>query len=239
MPTRPTCLLLAPLALLLFAPAAQAQFAVIDIASVTQLVNEVQQLEQQLATARSQLTQAQAEFQTITGNRGLQSLLGGTVRNYLPPDWATLQGTLQGSGGAATAYPALAADVTRALTANAVLSPQQLSALPATAGGSLQAGRESAALLQALTHEALANSSDRFSALQQLIDAIGATNDQKSVLELQARTAAEASMLENEHTKLEDLYQGVQADRWAAAQRTRESIVAGHGQFTARFQPQP
>jgi type IV secretion system protein VirB5 len=237
MRTKPTCLLLAPLALLLSSPAAHAQFAVIDVASVTQLVSEVRQLEQQVATARSQLLQAQEEFQAMTGNRGLQSLLGGTLRNYLPPDWSTLQGALQGTGG--TAYSTLAADVTRSLNANAVLSPQQLAALPPASGSTLQAGRQSAALLQALTHEALANSSGRFTALQQLIDGIGATHDQKSVLELQARTAAEASMLQNEHTKLEDLYQGVQAERWAAAQRTRESIVAGHGQFQARFQPQP
>lgn len=234
--TRLTRFLMASLILAPLIPTAHAQFAVIDVAAVTQLVSEVQQLEQQLATARSQLIQAQAEFQTITGNRGLQSLLSGTVRNYLPPDWATLQGALQGSAGS---YPALVADVTQALNANALLSPQQLTALPVVGRASLQAGRQSSALFQALSHEALANSSGRFTALQQLIDAIGATNDQKSVLELQARTAAEASMLQNEHTKLEDLYQGVQADRWAAAQRTRESIVAGHGQFASRFQPQP
>ena len=238
MRTRFSRLLAMPLALALIAPAAHAQFAVIDVASVTQLVAEVQQLEQQVATARGQLTQAQAEFQTITGNRGLNSLLSGTVRNYLPSDWATLQGALQGSAGAGS-YPTLVADVTAALNANAVLSAQQLSALSPAAGTSLQAGRQSAALLQALSHEALANSSGRFPELQQLIDAIGGTTDQKSVLELQARTAAEASMLQNEHTKLADLYQGVQAQRWAAAQRTRESIVAGHGQFASRFQPQP
>src|SRR5579859_4809333 len=48
---------------------AHAQFAVIDIASVTQLVSEVQQLEQQVATARSQLAQAQSEYAAITGGR--------------------------------------------------------------------------------------------------------------------------------------------------------------------------
>ena len=46
--------------LLLVAPVAHAQFAVIDIAAVNQLFSEVQQLQQQLATARSQLSQAQA-----------------------------------------------------------------------------------------------------------------------------------------------------------------------------------
>lgn len=229
--------LLSSALLLVVAPAAHAQFAVIDVASVTQLISEVQQLEQQLAVARNQLVQAQAEFQTMTGNRGMQLLLNGTVRNYLPPDWATVQGALQGVGGAASAYPTLAGDLARATSASAVLSSQQLSVLPAGAGQSLRAGRQSAALLQAFTHEALANSSDRFAALQHLIDAIGSTNDQKSVLELQARIAAESGMLQNERTKLQDLYQGVQADQWTNVQRTRELIVAGHGQFSSRFQP--
>ena len=227
------------LLLVLIAPVAHAQFAVIDIAAVNQLFSEVQQLQQQLATARSQLMQAQAEYQAMTGSRGMQSLLAGTVRNYLPPDWTTLQGVMQGTGAGAGAYPALQADLTRAINANAVLTSQQLSALPAAAGQSVQAGRQSSALLQSLAHEALANSSQRFVALQQLIDTIGSATDQKSILELAARIAAEGGMLENERTKLDDLYQSTQADQWVNAQRTRELIVAGHGQFAGRFQPQP
>ncbi len=27
----------------------------------------------------------------MTGNRGMQQLLGGTVRNYLPSDWSAVQ----------------------------------------------------------------------------------------------------------------------------------------------------
>jgi type IV secretion system protein VirB5 len=227
----------ASLLLALGAPAAHAQFAVIDVAAVTQLLSQVQQLEQQLATARSQLTQAQAEFQAMTGSRGMQTLLGATVRNYLPPDWATLQGVRQGAGAAGGAYPALLAELTRAASANAVLSATQLRALPVPAAQSLQAGRESAALLESLTHEALANSSQRFAGLQQLIDTIGSARDQKAILELEARIGAEAGMLQNEQTKLEELYQGAQAEQWANAQRTRELIVAGHGQFAGRFQP--
>src|ERR1700741_2686181 len=127
--TQTRLLLSASLLLLLGAPAAHAQFAVIDIPAGNQLLSQVQQLQQQLATARSQLTQAQAEFQAMTGSRGMQSLLSGTVRNYLPPDWATLQGALQGAG----AYAGLSADLTRAINANAVLTPPQLAALPAAA----------------------------------------------------------------------------------------------------------
>src|SRR5580658_10432718 len=88
---------------------AQAQFAVIDVASIAQLVQEVQQLEQQVATARSQLAQAQSEYAAITGNRGMQLLLSGTNRNYLPTDSAQFSQVMSGSS---SAYPALAATAT-------------------------------------------------------------------------------------------------------------------------------
>ncbi len=216
-------------------PVAGAQFAVIDVASLSQLVSEVQVLEQQLATARGQLTQAQTEYQSITGARGMGRLLGGTVRNYLPSDWATLQGALQG----AARYPQLAADLHNALQAVAVLSAEQLAALSPAATGQLQAWRETVALLQSLSHESLANSSSRFAAVQQLIDAIAQASDQKAILELQARIAGEEDMLQNEHTKLQVLYQGIQAQDLANAQHVRELTIAGHGQFESRFQPQP
>lgn len=224
------------LALSAAAPAAHAQFAVIDVASLTQLISQLQTLEQQLATARSQLGQAQAEFQSMTGGRGMQLLLGGTVRNYLPGDWNALQGALQGPGGA---YAGLGAEFRRALAADTVLSAPQLARLGPPAGAQLEAARRSAALLQGLTRQALANSSARFASLQQLIDAIGGATDQKAILDLQARIAAESGMLQNEHTKLEDLYRGAQAEQWADGQRWRELAVAGHGRFDARFQPHP
>jgi type IV secretion system protein VirB5 len=227
--------------LVLFAvnPAAHAQFAVIDVASFGQLVSEVQVLEQQLATARSELGQAQAEFQAMTGSRGTQHLLAGTVRNYLPADWSALEGALAGHPGAGSDSGRLAASLATAIGTNSVLSPAQLAALAPGVSAALVSERRSAALQQVLSHEALANSSARFAELQQLIDAIGGAGDQKAILELQARIGAEASMLANEHTKLESLYAGARAEERASAQRTRELIVAGHGDFASRFEPQP
>ena len=217
------------------APAARAQFAVIDVASLSQLVSEVKVLEQQLATARSELTQAQTEYQSITGARGMGRLLAGTVRNYLPPDWATLQGALQGSAR----YPQLAADLQSAVKTATVLSAQQLAALSPTASAQLQTYRQTVALLQSLSHESLANSSSRFAAVQQLVDAIAQAPDQKAILELQARIAAEEGMLQTESTKLQALYQSMQAQELANTQRMRELAIAGQGQFESRFQPRP
>jgi len=112
-----------------------------------------------------------------------------------------------------------------------------MAALSPQAAAQLKAQRQSAALLQALAHEALANSSSRFAAVQQLIDAIGRAGDPKAILDLQARIAAEVGMLENEQTKLQVLYQSTEAQRWANAQRLDELAMAGHGQFDTRFQP--
>lgn len=220
-------------------PAANAQFAVIDVASLGQLVSEVQVLEQQLATARSELGQAQAEFQAMTGSRGMQRLLTGTVRNYLPTDWGTLEGALAARPSGGVASGRLAAEFTTAVGTNSVLSASQLAALAPQTSAALVAERRSAALLQVLSHEALANSSARFADLQQLIDAISSAGDQKAILELHARIGAEAGMLANERTKLESLYQGAQAEQRVSAQRIRELSVAGHGDFANRFAPQP
>ena len=41
------------------------------------------------------------------------------------------------------------------------------------------------------------------------------------------------------HTKLQMLYQGVEGEYLANAQRRRELTMAGHGQFQSRFQPHP
>lgn len=232
--SRPLRLLL-PLSLLFAVPAAHAQFAVIDVAALTQLVSELQTLEQQLATARNQLSQAQVEYQSITGMRGMQQLLAGTTRNYLPQDWASLQAALRGSG----AFPTLAADLQTELNAAAVLSPRQLATLSATGVVQLQSARATAALQQSLSHEAVANASSRFAAIQQLIDAIARAPDQKAILELQARIAAEVGMLQNENTKLQAIYHAVQARAESDAQRERELDIAGHGEFAGRFHPHP
>ncbi len=217
------------------APAAHAQFAVIDVASLTQLVSEAQTLEQQLATARAQLSQAQAQFQAMTGDRGMERLLAGISRNYLPTDWGALQSAAQGIG----LFAPLAAAVREALGSESVLSAAQLAGLPAGAAAQLLNQRQAAALLQGLTQEALSNSSGRFTSLEQLIATIGHAGDQKAALDLQARIAAENAMLQNEGTKLQVLFQAVHAQQQENLQHERELIVAGHGQFAARFAPHP
>jgi len=221
----PVVLLLAALALGSTMPA-QAQFAVIDVASVTQLVNEVRQLEQQVATARSQLLQAQSEYAAITGNRGMQNLLSGTLRNYLPTDWTQLSQVMSGSSAS---FPALASSVSSLVSSNAILTASQVASLSPSQQALLAAARQNPALLAAMSQTALANSSGRFAELQSLISAIGTASDQKASLDLTARVTAEQAMLQNEATKIQILYQVAQSQEWARVQRVREQALADQG----------
>ncbi len=225
------------LASMTISPAARAQWAVIDVPAIAQLVQEVQTMQQQLDTARNQLQSAQQALQAMTGDRGMQLLLSGVTRNYLPATWTQLSSVLQGQG--AGGYAGIAADVRSAVTANAVLSPQRLALLSAADQNLIQAARQSSATQQALSHAALANSSDRFASIQSLIAAISTAADQKAILDLQARIGAELGMLQNEQTKTQVLYQATQAQESVIRQQAQEQVIAGQGRFETRFRPVP
>jgi type IV secretion system protein VirB5 len=205
---------------------ARAQFAVIDVNAIVQMVQQLRVLQDQLLTARNQLSQAEQEFQSLTGPRGMEQLLSGTVRNYLPTDWTELDAALR---GVQTAYAQLASQLETTVQTNAVLTaPQTALWMPAQIE-QLDAARRSVALQQVMSRQALQVSSQRFEALQTLIDAIPTAADAKGALDLQARIAAEGAMLQNEHTKLMVLQQTAQAEDRAREERARELAVANIG----------
>jgi type IV secretion system protein VirB5 len=216
-------------------PTARAQWAVIDAPAIVQLIQEVETTAQQLATAKDQLLQAKQALQTMTGDRGMQQLLSGTNRNYLPSDWTQVTAVLQGAGG----FGALSTDVQSVISANTVLSPQRLASLPPSGQQLIQSERQWSAIQQALSHQALSSASNRFASIQNLISAISSAADQKGILDLQARISAELGMLQNEQLKVQILNQSTQAQQTSLRQQAREQVIDGHGRFDARFQPIP
>jgi type IV secretion system protein VirB5 len=226
MPFKKHVLVLCSFLLIGTAEVAHAQFAVVDVGAIAQLIEQVNTMRQQLETTREQLEQAREALDSMRGGRGMERLLSGTTRNYLPSDWQQLAGVLDQAN---TGYGALAAELQQLINANAILTPQQVAALSPAERSQLEASRRSAALLQALTREALSTTSRRFDSIQQLIDAIPGASDQKAILDLQARIQGEQGMLQNEATKLGVLYQVAQAEELARRQRTREQAIASIG----------
>ena len=215
---------------------ASAQWAVVDAPAIVQLIQEVKEMEQEVQTAESQLNQAKQALATMTGDRGMELLLSGITRNYLPSSWSQLGGAMTGSGLGSSA---LTASIRSAIGANAVLTPQQLAVLSPVSQTQIAAARQANALQQSLAQAALANSSARFASIQSLISAISTASDQKGILDLQARIGAELGMLQNEQTKLQVLHQTTDAQSAVIAQQERERIIAAQGNFDTRFQPMP
>ena len=202
---------------------AAAIIPVTDVAALAQLVSQLQ-------TMQEQLTEAQNAVQSMSGSRGMGNLLGQLNRNYLPADWSQLAAALNGT---ATAYGSLGREVQGILRQNAVLTDAQISALTPLQRELLEAARTNAAALQGLSRQALSTTSQRFAAIEQLIQAIGTTTDQKGILELQARIGAETGMLQNEASKLQSIYRVTDAEERARAQRAREAALADVGSLRA------
>jgi len=218
-------------------PTARAQWAVVDVGAIAQLIQQLQTMERQLTTSRGQLLSAQQALQAMTGDRGMENLLSGTQRNYLPTNWTQLLNALQGQRTGT--YAGLSGSVQSNVAANAVLSRQQLATLSSSDQQQIQAARQWSAMQQAVTQAALANASGRFAAIQTLIAAIPTAKDQKASLDLQARISAELGMLQNEQTKLQVLYQAMQAQESSLREQASERAIAGQGSFATRFQPAP
>jgi type IV secretion system protein VirB5 len=220
------------LALILFVallgavPKAEAQWAVIDVGAIAQLIEQIATLREQLETARNQLDQARRQYEAMTGGRGMENLLTGQQRNYLPPDWQSLEAAINGASGT---YSALAGQLQAVVNSNAVLTPDQLARLSDQEREQLLAARNSAAMYQVTSRRALEVNSARFTSLQQLIDAIPGATDAKAVMDLQARIAAEQLMLQNEQTKLMVLHQAMEAEERARRQRASEFAIANIG----------
>lgn len=219
-------------------PPAHAVVPVVDHSAIVQLIRQISYWQQQLQAMTYQLDQLRSTYASMTGQRGMQSVLPTTMqqRNYLPPDYAELMNIVSGSS---TSYAGLANQVQVAIRANAILTTSQLETMTPEMRQTIENGRRAAAMTTALSRAAYQNTSLRFEALQQLITMIGNTQDLKAIEELQARVNAEQAMLTNEQTKLQMLAQVESADESAQRQRLREQVMAGHGGFSSRFTPNP
>ncbi|HYR06084.1 MAG TPA: type IV secretion system protein, partial [Gallionella sp.] len=60
---------------------------VIDVAAISNQLKQIAYMVQQLQQMQQQVAVLQAQVRAITGGRGMETLLSGQVRNYLPPEW--------------------------------------------------------------------------------------------------------------------------------------------------------
>jgi type IV secretion system protein VirB5 len=209
---------------------AEAALPVIDLGAIGQLISQLQTLQQQLATAKDQLIEARNTIASLTGPRGMERLLSDAPRNYLPMDWGQLTDALSSTSAI---YGSLSSTAQTLVASMSVLSSADLARLTPGQRQLIDDTRRDAAGLGALARQAIETSSNRFTTLNSLITSIATAADPKAILDLQARIAAEGTMLQNDAMKLGALYQGEAAQTAMRAEHIRESAVADVGNLRA------
>ncbi len=207
------------------APAAQAQWAVIDVAGHRAADSgSADHCSSNWPPPAAQLLQAQQALQSMTGDRGMEHLLGGTVAQ-LPAD-RTGRRSLRRCRAGGRLRRAVGRHPAASINANAVLSAQQLGdAVRRPTSSKFRRRANGARCCRHLAQQALANTSSRFASIQSLIAAISTGDGSEGDLDLQARISAEQGMLQNEQTKLQVLNQAsAGAGVVQCASRQREQV---------------
>lgn len=210
---------------------AKAGIPVFDAAAVGNAILQVRawgeqytQMVQQLTELRNQYAQLQTTYQSMTGGRGLATLLNGVAdqaaRRYLPEQAAELDSLL---GQAMAGYEPLQAAIreTRAM----------VSSMPAgtfrdgtAALNALQFKINSMASQQAFGKAAYTAAAQRTRDIEALISASGGANDPKAIAEMQTRIAAQQALLQNESAKLQAMAYMQAAEQQVNEQRGNEAV---------------
>ncbi|MGM3412458.1 P-type DNA transfer protein VirB5 [Ralstonia sp. R-29] len=177
---------------------------VLDVSNLGQAVLMVQNL-------KAQIDQLKSEYEALTGNRGLGTILNDPrLRSYLPDQWQAVydhvkSGNLQGISNAALQIAA-SEGLTGASTAG---QQRYYDVIAANKAMAMQAYNATLA---------------RLNNIQALMQQSNLTQDPAAKADLQNRWSAEYTMVQNEQTRLNLMSQLQQSElRLAEEQREREA----------------
>jgi type IV secretion system protein VirB5 len=193
---------------------------------------------EQYAQMKDQYDQLKTTYDSLTGNRGFGGVLplSNSIRNYLP---ASAGDILDVINGASATYSNMSGMVQNYTDQNAILSPGAITNLNMSVDQLklFTQRRNNIAAIQAYATQSIDAASLRFGYIQQLMDQVSATNDPKGVAELNARIAGEQVMLQNDQTKLQQMYAYLQNQERINQQQMQELAVQQVGHTNQLVQP--
>lgn len=223
--------LVTALALAAVTSTANAGIPVIDAANLAQSIQQViawgqqyTQMVDSINQLRAQYTQLQTTYNSMTGNRGLGTLLNASAdqaaRRYLPPRGEQID---QLALGLVPGYASLQSTVA---SLRATISTLPADTLPSgsEALNALNAKLDSIATQKALGQAAYSSAEQRTSNVESLVATIGSANDPKAIAEMQARIAAEQVLVQNDVAKVQAMAYMQRAEEQRASQRAAELI---------------
>ena len=196
-------------------PARAQGIPVIDVANLLQTVQQVLNDITAINNQVQQITQLQSQLNSLNGLRNLGNVFNNPLlKNYVPADVYTHFNAINSAG-----YSALNATAKSLRDAGMVYNCLDLN-------GAARTGCQ-AALAQPYQHkgllqDAMKSAGGRLAQIQSLMGQINATNDQKSVQEIQARIGAENALLAHEMSQVQMLQGMADSEERIARSRDRE-----------------
>jgi type IV secretion system protein VirB5 len=188
---------------------------VIDIANLTQTLMQVMNDVTKINNQVQQITQLQEQLASINGMRNLGNVFNSpTLRNYVPAEAFTVINAVNTSG-----YAGLSTTARRLRDAGMVYNCLDLTG---TARTTCQAALAQPYQQKGLLQDAMTAAAGRLVQIQALMNQINATIDQKAILELQARIAAENALLAHETSQIQMLQGMADSEERIARSRDRE-----------------
>ncbi|MDE0853915.1 MAG: hypothetical protein OSA97_05790 [Nevskia sp.] len=209
---------------------ARADYPVIDIANLAQALESYMQLSAQLRQLEQQLTQAQQQYQSLTGGRGMGALFNSgteqSMRLYAPGTWQQSLQVLQQGG-----LPGNAADVSRAAQSFAQSQGITQTGAQVFPGNAVNAQAYSAstgatAAAAGLSQAVYDQTQARMQRVQQYLSQINSTQDLKAAIDLNARLLAEVNEALTQMIQLQAAQAQVQGGSSAAMLRGKAQEAA-------------
>lgn len=212
-------------------PTAQAQIPVTDGVNLTNNimshVEDIAKMVQQIATLKAQLEQAEnlvkngkQTLESMTGTRGMSQLLSDQNYKRIPTNWEDTLNAM--SGGGSGAIQAQAQKILKTMNG---IDPAVFTKVDGAYGKLYGDQADSAATYQALQGKEYDDTAARFKDLKKLITKIGTAQDQKAILNLNARIGAQQVMLQNELLKMQAMAQVRQAQKDMQKARARQAFI--------------
>ncbi|MFG6433012.1 type IV secretion system protein [Roseateles sp. LYH14W] len=178
---------------------------------ITEITNQVQQINNQV----QQINQLRSQLTSINGVRNLGKVFHDlALTNYVPAEVYTLFNDVNSSG-----YSGLNATAKALRDANMIYNCADRSSSDRTA---CQAALAQPFQHKGLLQDAMKAAAGRLSQIQSLMGQINATNDQKSVQEIQARIGAENALLAHEVSQVQMLQGMADSEERIARAQDRE-----------------
>ncbi|MCE9658269.1 MAG: P-type DNA transfer protein VirB5 [Burkholderiales bacterium] len=188
---------------------------VIDVANLVQTIQQVMNDITEIENQVEQIRQMQNQVTGMTGSRNLGNVFNSaTLKNYVPANAFTVVNAVDsgGYGGLTTTGKSLR-DV--GMVYNCL---DRTGAARTNCQATLAQPYQQKALLQ----DAMQAASGRLGQISSLMSQINSTDDQKAVLEIQARIGAENAMLQHEMSQVHMLTGMADSEERIARSRERE-----------------